>query len=91
MEAKALLYADDMEQAREHAGRIVALTRGKALRWRVKALRKGLTHLRTGATRYRATSFLERFKREIRTRERMGTAWTVHNLLVLLQRLGVLT
>ena len=40
-EAKALLESDDMEQARGHAGRIVALTRGKALYWRVKALRKG--------------------------------------------------
>ena len=45
-EAKALLGSDDMEQAREHAGRIVALTGGKALYWCVKALRKGLTHLR---------------------------------------------
>ena len=89
-EAKALLESDDMEQAREHAGRIVALTRGKALLWRVKALRKGLTHLRTGESRYRTTSLLERFNREIRARERMGTAWTVHNLLVLLQLRGVL-
>ena len=39
-EAKALLGADDMEQAKEHADRIVALTGGNALRWRVKALRR---------------------------------------------------
>ena len=89
-EAKALLGSDDIEQARGHAGRIVALTRGKALRWRVKALRKGLTHLRTGESSYRTTSLLERFNREIRARERMGTVWTVHNLLVLLQLRGVL-
>ena len=89
-EAKALLDADDMEQARERAGRIVALTRGKALRWRVKALRKGLTHLNTGETKYRTTSLLERLNREMRARERMDTAWTAHNLLVLLQLRGVL-
>ena len=70
-EAKALLDADDKEQARERAGRIVALARGKALRWCVKALRKGLTHLRTGESRYRTTSLLERFNREIQVRERM--------------------
>ena len=79
-----------MEQARDYAGRIVALTRGMALRWRVKALEKRLTHLRTGETRYRTTSLLERFNSEIRARERMGNEWTVHNLLVLLQLLGVL-
>ena len=89
-DAKALLDADDIEQAREHAGRIVALSHGKALRWRVKALEKGLTHLRKGESRCRATSPLERFNREIRVRERMGTVWTVHNLLVLLQLRGVL-
>ena len=44
-----------MEQAREYAGRMVALTGDKALYWRVKALEKGLTHLRTGETRHRAT------------------------------------
>ena len=89
-EAKALLESDDMEQARKYAGRIVALTSGKALYRCVKALEKGLTHLRTGETRCRATSLLERFNREIRARERMGTGWTVHNLLVLLQLRGVL-
>ena len=44
----------------------------------------------TGDTKYRATSLLERFNREIRGRERMGSAWTVHNLLVLPQLRGVL-
>ena len=33
---------------------------------------------------------LDRFNREIRARERMGTAWTVHNLLALLELRGVL-
>ena len=45
-EAKVLLGSDDMDQARKCAGQIVALTRGKALYWRVKALEKGLAHLR---------------------------------------------
>lgn len=90
-EAKALLGSDDMEQARDYAARIVALTGGKALYWCVKALGKGLTHLRTGESRYRTTSLLERFNREIRARERMGSVWTIHNLLVLLQLRGVLT
>ena len=59
-EAKALLGPGDvMEQALDYAGRIVALTGGKALYWRVKALDKWLTHL--GESRCRATSLLERF------------------------------
>ena len=43
---QALLESDDMDQARECAGRVVPLTGIKALYWCVKALRKGLTHLR---------------------------------------------
>ena len=82
-EAKALLGSDDIEQAAENAGRVVALTRGKALR-------KGLTHPWTREARCRATSLLERFNREIRSRERMGSVWTVHNLLVLLRLRSVL-
>ena len=54
------------------AGGKVALTGGKALYWCIKELRKGLTHLRTEESGYRATSLLERFNREIRARERMG-------------------
>ena len=50
-----------MDQARDYAGRIVGLTGGKSLYWRVKALGKGLAHLRTGETRYRVPSLLERF------------------------------
>ena len=45
----------------------------------------GLTHLRTGEARYRTTSLLERFNREIRASERMSTVWTVHNLQALLR------
>lgn len=79
-EAKALLRADDMGQAREYAGRIMALTGGRALYWCVKALDKELTHLRPRKSRYRTTSLLERFNRDIRARERMGTVWTVPTL-----------
>ena len=50
-----------------------------------------MTHLWARAPRYRATSLLERFNREIRVREWMGAVWTVHNLLALLQLRGVLT
>ena len=62
-EAKALLGSDDMEHAGGYASWIVALTGGNVRRWRVKALEKGLTHLRTGEPRYRTTSLLERFNR----------------------------
>ena len=46
-----------------------------------------------GESRYRATSRLERFNREMRVREWMGTvsAWIVHNLLAPLQLRGVLS
>ena len=74
-----------------YARRIVALTGGRALCWGVKALDKGLTHLRTVKTRYRTASLLERFNREIRAHVRLGTVWAVHNLLALLQLRGILT
>ena len=63
-----MLESDDIEQARDYAGWIVALTGGKARYWRVKALGKWLTHLWTGETRYRTTSLLDQFNHEIRTR-----------------------
>ena len=69
-------------------GCMVAETGGKTLCWRAKILGKILTH---PESRYRATALLERFNPEIRARERKGTVWTVHNLLVLLQLRGVLT
>ena len=86
-EANALLGSDDMKRSRAYAGRIVALTSDKALYRRVKALRKGLPHLRTGESRCRATSLLERFNREIRAHERTGTVGTVHSLLLVPLRL----
>ncbi len=90
-EAKELLMSEDLTAARKLAAQIVKLTGGRGLMWCKKALTKGLAHLGTGQSRYKTTSRLERFQREIRRRERMGTAWTPHNLLVLLQRRGLLS
>ncbi len=90
-ESKELLMSEDLSAARMLAARIVKLTGGRGLMWCKKALVKGLAHLGTGQSRYKTTSRLERFQREIRRRERMGTAWTHYNLLVLLQRRGLLS
>ena len=79
-----------MAQARIHAERAVYLSEGEAGYWREKALSKGLAHLASGQSRYKTTSLLERLNRELRRRER-GTWWNPHNLLVLLQRRGLLT
>ena len=43
------------------------------------------THLGTGQERHRTTSRLERQNREYRRREKMGTVWSPHNLVALLQ------
>lgn len=45
---------------------------------------KGADALRIDEIKYQTTSLLERFNGEIRSRERMGTVWTVHNLQALL-------
>ncbi len=90
-EAKELLKASNLTQARSLAVRIIDLTDGQALYWCRKALSQGLKHLETSQSRYKTTSRLERFQREIRRRERMGTVWSPHNLLMLLQRRGLLS
>ncbi len=64
---------------------------GEAEYWCEKALSKGLAHIESGQSRYKATSLLERLNRVLRRRERMGTWWSPHNLLVLLQRRGLIT
>ena len=89
-EARALLNADSLSQARELAELIMSLTVGRATYWCAKALKQGLAHLGTGYGRHKMTSRLERFHRELRCRERMGTGWTMHNLLALLQIRGLL-
>ena len=49
-----------------------------------------MRHLKTEQTRYKTTSRLERQNREYRRRERMGTVWSPHNLLALLQKRGLI-
>ena len=58
--------------------------------WREEALVKGLRHLATGTVAHRTTSRLERHNRELRRREQLGTVWTEHNLLALLQEQGLI-
>ena len=47
-------------------------------------------HLATGQAAHRTTSRLERHNRELRRREKLGTVWTEHNLLALLQEQGLI-
>ena len=44
----------------------------------------------TGQVEHRTTSRLERRNRELRRREQLGTVWTEHNLLALLQKQGLI-
>ena len=89
-EARRLLASSGLAEARGYAARVAALTGGRGTYWCRKALGKGLCHLATGQARFKTTSPLERHNRELRRRERMGTVWTPHNLLVLLQNRGLL-
>ena len=89
-EARQLLASESLAQAAGWARRIVELTEGQGRYWSEKALAQGLRHLQTGAGRYKTTSRLERQNREYRRRERMGTVWTPHNLLALLQERGLI-
>ena len=72
------------------ARRIMRLTDWATGYWCEKALSKGLRHLATGQARHRTTSRLERHNRELRRREQLGTVWTEHNLLALLQEQGLI-
>jgi hypothetical protein len=83
-EAKALLHSQDREEAQHWAQRLSKLTGGRAGYWCDKVLKKGLTWLETGQIQWRTTSRLERFNRELRRREWLGTWWSPHNLTVLL-------
>ena len=88
--ARRLLDAGSLAEGREWARRIMRATAGAARYWCEKALSKGLRHLATGQARHRTTSRLERHNRELRRREQLGTVWTEHNLLALLQEQGLL-
>lgn len=83
-EAKALVGSQSWEEARQWAQRLQGIRGEKAAYWCNKVLQKGLTYLKTGQDQWRTTSRLERFNRELRRRERMGTWWSPHNLTVLL-------
>ena len=88
--ARRLLDATSLAEGREWARRIMRATDGVARYWCEKALSKGLRHLATGQARHRTTSRLERHNRELRRREKLGTVWTEHNLLALLQEQGLI-
>ena len=88
--ARRLLDATSLAEGRKWARRIMRATAGAAGYWCEKALSKGLRHLATGQARHRTTSRLERHNRELRRREKLGTVWTEHNLLALLQEQGLI-
>ena len=89
-EAKALLESAGWAEAEEHAREAIIRSGGEVLEWCRKALGNGLTHLKTGQEKYRTTSPLERQNREYRRREKMGTVWSPHNLIALLQIRGLI-
>ena len=89
-EARRLLASGSVAEAQGWARRVMALTGGQAEYWCRKALRQGLRHLQTGRTDFKTTSRLERQNREYRRRERQGTVWSPHNLLILLQKRGLI-
>ena len=66
------------------------LTAGAARYWCEKALSKGLRHLATGQVTHWTPPLLERRNRELRRRQKLGTVWTVYNLLALLQEQGLI-
>ena len=63
---------------------------GKGTYWCRKALNQGLRHLDTGQERYKTTSRLECLNRELRRSEKLGTVWSPHNLLALLEIRGLI-
>ena len=88
-EAKKLLSCQSRREGAEYVKIIVAVTGGRGAYWCRKALNQGLRHLDTGQERYKTTSRLERLTRELRRREKLGTAWSPHNLLALLEIRGL--
>ena len=89
-EARQLLRAESRAAAIGWVRQIMALTEGRGRYWCEKALGQGLRHLETGEWQYKTTSRLERQNREYRRRGKMGTVWSPHNLLVLLQQRGLI-
>lgn len=83
--ARQLLLTDDRAVAQSCARQIMELTEGAAAYWLDQALTAGRQYWTTGEVAYRTTSRLERYNRELRRRERLGTVWSEHNLPDLLQ------
>ena len=89
-DAKRLLSAQSRREGADYVKRIIAATGGQGAYWCRKALHQGLRHLDTGQERYKTTSRLERLNRELRRREQLGTMWSPHNLLALLEIRGLI-
>ena len=87
-EAKKRLSSQCRQEGVDYVKGIMASTGGRGAYWCRKALNQGLRHLETGQERYKTTSRLERLNRELRRREKLGTVWSPHNLLALLQVRG---
>lgn len=88
--ARQLLLTDNGTVAQSCARQIMELTAGAAAYWLDQALVAGRQYWTTGEVAYRTTSRLERYNRELRRRECLGTVWSEHNLLALLQTRGLL-
>ena len=84
-DAKRLLSSQGRREGADYAKTIVEVTGGQGAHWSRKALNQGLRYLDTGQDRYKTTSRLELLNRELRRREKLGTVWSPHNLLALLE------
>ena len=89
-EAKKRLSCQSRREGAEYVKRIVAVTEGRGAYWCRKALNQGLQQLDPGQERYKTTSRLERLNRELRRQEKLGTVWSPHNLLALLEIRGLI-
>lgn len=90
-EARALLGSRSLAEAERRVEAVLRASGGRAGYWCGKVLKKGLTFLGTGEQRFKTVSRLERLQRELRRRERLGTVWSAHNLVVLLDTRLALT
>lgn len=88
--ARELLLTASEAAAQTGARQIMELTEGAGAYWLDKVLVASQQYWTTGEVAYRTTSRLERYNRELRRRERLGTVWSEHNLLALLQTWGLL-
>ena len=87
---RRLMNAGSLAEVEGSAAQVLRETDEAAAYWCEKALSKGLRHLATGQVGHRTTSRLERHNRDLRRREQLGTVWTEHNLLALLQKQGLI-